>query len=85
MSFNTNKNFSIKLESASENLINSFFASGDFCCLLIMFANSLDPNHDQHLTECPSWSGTKAFDTLIVFLKEFFLKQIDRKQMTKKA
>ena len=25
---------------------NSFLASGDFCCLLITFANSLDPNQD---------------------------------------
>ena len=28
--------------------INSFFASGDFCCLLITFANSLDPDQDRH-------------------------------------
>ena len=27
---------------------NSFPASGDFCCLLITFANSLDPDQDQH-------------------------------------
>ena len=27
--------------------INSFLASGDFCCLLIVFANSLDPGQYQ--------------------------------------
>ena len=26
---------------------NYFYASGDFCCLLITFANSLDPDQDQ--------------------------------------
>ena len=25
----------------------TFFASGDFCCLLITFANRLDPDQDQ--------------------------------------
>ena len=28
---------------------NSFFASNNFCRLLITFANSLDPDQDQHL------------------------------------
>ena len=28
-------------------LYNSFLDSGDFCCLLINFANSLDPDQDQ--------------------------------------
>ena len=28
--------------------VNSFHASGDFCCLLITFANSLDPDQDPH-------------------------------------
>ena len=28
-------------------VINSFPASGDFCCLLITFANSLDPDQAQ--------------------------------------
>ena len=34
-------------------LLNSLLASGDFCCLLITFANSLDPGPDLdpiHLT-----------------------------------
>ena len=30
-----------------EFAFNSFHASGDFCCLLITFANSLDPDQDQ--------------------------------------
>ena len=28
-------------------LLNSFLNSGDFCCLLITFANSLDPDQDR--------------------------------------
>ena len=27
---------------------NSFLARGDFCHLLILFANSLDPDQDRH-------------------------------------
>ena len=33
-------------------LDNSFLASGNFCCLLITFANSLDPDQDQQRV-CP--------------------------------
>ena len=47
---------------------NSFLASGNFCRLLMTFANSLDP--DQNLHE------SKWFDTLKVFLKEFFSKKL---------
>ena len=47
--------------------INSFFASGDFCHLLIIFARS-------GLIECQSWSGSKLFDSLISFQKEFLEK-----------
>ena len=36
----------------------------NFCCLLITFANSLDPDQDRQ----------KQFDTLIAFLKVFFKK-----------
>ena len=28
------------------SFINSFLANGDFCHLLIAFANSFDPDHD---------------------------------------
>ena len=56
--------------------LNTFPASGDFCCLLITFANSLD--QDQ------AWSGSKLFDTLMVFPKDFFekvnFKKIHRRQ-----
>ena len=31
---------------------NSFLASSDFCCLLITFTNSLDPDQDQQ-NVCP--------------------------------
>ena len=30
----------------TQNLFNSFFASGDFCHLLITFENGLDPDKD---------------------------------------
>ena len=33
-------------------LLNTFLASGDFCHLLITFANSLDPDQDRHYV-CP--------------------------------
>ena len=33
-------------------LLNFFLASGNFCCLLITFANSLDPDQDQQ-NVCP--------------------------------
>ena len=49
----------------------SFFASGDFCCLPIIFANSYDPDQDQHL---------------MVFLKDYFEKidfEKKNQQMTK--
>ena len=46
---------------------NSFFASGDFCRLLITYANSLDPDQDRQ-------NGSKPFDTLIVFLNDLFQK-----------
>ena len=45
----------------------SHIASGGFCCLK-QFGPRSEP------TECQSWSGSKPFGTLIVFLKEFFKK-----------
>ena len=41
--------------------LNSFLTSGNLSCLLIAFANSLDPDQGRH----------NLFDALIVFLKEF--------------
>ena len=36
-------------------------------------------------TKCPAWSGSKLFDTLIVFLKEFFEKvDFEKNQQTTK-
>ena len=57
-------------------LLNSFLASCDFCRLLIIFANSLDPDQDQQI-------GSILFDTLIVHVfgkelyKELILKKAD--------
>ena len=75
------RNASIK--SVETNMCyNSFLASGDFYRLLITFANNFDP--DQARKKCRAWSGSKLFDTLMVFLKEFFekvnLKKIHRQQ-----
>ena len=51
--------------------VNSFPASGDFCCLLITFANSLDP--DQARQKVGHNRNPKCL-TLMVFLKDFFEK-----------
>ena len=57
-----------------DSLINSMPAGGDFCRLLIFFANSLDPVQAQQ--NVGPDLDTKLFVTLMVFLKEF-LKKID--------
>ena len=36
------------IKSMTPIFSHSFFASGDFCCMLITFANSLDPDQDRH-------------------------------------
>ena len=51
-------------------LSNSFLASGDLCHLLITFANSLDPDQDQH-TVGPDLDPNSL--TLLVSLKDFFI------------
>ena len=40
----------------------------------LTFAHSLHTDQDRLVTEHGFWSGSKLFDTLIVFLKEFFEK-----------
>ena len=50
---------------------NSFFARGNFCCLLITFANSLDPDHDRQ--NAGPDLGPNCFDTDCV-PKRFFRK-----------
>ena len=45
------------------------------CLLLILSANS---------RECQSWSGSKPFDTLVVFLKEYFVKAILKQESSLK-
>ena len=55
--------------------LNSFLASGDFCHLLIMFANSLVQDQDW-LSVGRSWSEYKLFDPLIFFLEKNFLKKL---------
>ena len=48
----------------AKHLISSLPASCKFCLLLMIFANSLDPDQDRQ-------NRPKRFDTLIVFLKDF--------------
>ena len=50
-------------------IINSFPASGDFCCLLVTFANSLNP--DQAGKNVGPDLDPNCL-TLMVFLKDFF-------------
>ena len=54
--------------------INSCFASGDLCHLLIILENSLDPDQDRHNVVL---IGSKLFDTLIdkCFLKTLISKK----------
>ena len=56
--------------------LNYFIASGDFCYLLKIFANSLDRGQDRQNDNSldpdqdrQNGPGSKPFDTLIVFLK----------------
>ena len=51
--------------------VYSFLASGDFCCLLITFANSLDPDQEQQ-NDGPDLDPKP--ETLIVFKKVIFEK-----------
>ena len=53
--------------------LNHFPASGDFCLLLITFANSLDPDQVRQYPICL---------TLMVFLKSFLKMSIFKKQST---
>ena len=48
--------------------INSFPTSGDFCCLLITLANSLDPDQARRNV------GPDLDPNCLVFLKDFFYK-----------
>ena len=43
---------------------NSFYASGNFCPLLITFANSLDPDQDQQNEKLSSMHRVKFLATL---------------------
>ena len=51
-----------------------FILSSNFCCLLITFANSLDPDQDQQNVG-PDLDPNCLTDTLGVVLKEFFKRE----------
>ena len=55
---------------------NSFLASGDFCCLLITFTNSLDPDQDRQNVDHDLDPNCL---TLRVFLKDLLKKVIFKK------
>ena len=69
------KYYDSELKMVKNNLksLNASLASGNFCCLLITFANSLD--QDQVRSSGP-YLDPNYFDTLIGFLKELF-KQVN--------
>ena len=51
-----------KVVSRSCSVFNSLPTSGDFCCLLITFANSLDPNQARQVEiSCSVELSTKIF------------------------
>ena len=76
---NQNK-IKLKIVSLFLNNVSSFPASGHFCRLLIIFANSLE--QDQAIG--PDLDP-KLFDTLVVVLKEFFEKvNLKKNQQTTK-
>ena len=66
-------------------MLDSFLASGDFCRLLITFANSLDPDQDRQ--NVGPDLNKKTFDTLMLLPKEYFEKSNVEKylQMTTKT
>ena len=65
-----------------ELLSLKFFACGNFCRPLINFANNLDP--DQGRQNVSPDLDPNCFDTLIVFLKEFFEKTADDQKKQEK-
>ena len=79
-----NRNSDIIICPHTKPISNSFFARGNFCCLLITFANSFDPDQDQQNVS-PDLDPNCL--TLLVFRKDFFEKVNFEKnrQMTTKA
>ena len=66
--------FHAKVGKGGINLhINSLHASSDFCCRLITFANSLDPDQDRH-------SGSKQCDALKEFCEKLILIKVSGRQ-----
>ena len=61
--------------------LNSFLDSGDFCRLLIAFANSLDPDQARH-NVCPDLGPNHL--TLRLFLEEFFFKKLTLKKVSRR-
>ena len=68
----------------------TFRCSSEICRLTLIIANSLDTDQAWQnirprsgLTKRWIWSGSKLFDTLIVFLKDFFYKSADDRKIMK--
>ena len=59
---NFSRGFSQKVVSTSCFVFNSLSARDDFCCLLITFANSLDPDQARQYVG-PDLDPSKMFDT----------------------
>ena len=68
-----NNRTSTTLKNIAPVYFISYIASGDFCRLLITFATILSPDQDrQNINPDISKLFDTGFDTLIVFLKEYF-------------
>ena len=58
------------------SILNSFIASNSFCRLLLIFANSFDPDPCRQNSGGPDLD-LNHFHTLIVFWKDFVLKKVN--------
>ena len=77
--------FGVSFNISRLSTLNFFPTSGDFCCLLIKPSQTvwtqIRPNVWTQIrpNKTSAWSGSKLFDTLMVFLKDFFEKVNFRK------
>ena len=58
--------------------LNSFLAKGDFCCLLITFANNLDLDQDRHFVGPDLARNCLTLIVFLIFLKKNCFEKISR-------
>ena len=66
-------------------ILNSFHASGNFCYLLITFANSLDPDQGRHSVgpDLDPYLLTLLYHSCKILLKRLILKSMKNKPARK--